>query len=563
MTTPAPPPLTSAPPCYPEDSDISWVLISSVLVLGMMPGLAFFEAGLLRAKNTTSIVIQIFSGAAFLPVLWVLFGYSLTLGTNPDNGFIGDFSKGMWVNVAYDDCFGNTVIPEALYALFQMMFATITPLLLTGAYAERLAFRPFIIFTVLWEVFVYYPVAHWMWSTSGWLNKMGAEDFAGGIVIHTTAGVSALVAVAMLGRRRDFHKHHGEAPYSSLPLTSIGATMLWTGWFGFNGGSALMAGQGAVHAVVNSQVAAAVCSTCFLFFVMFRTGKASLLHCINGAIAGLAGVTPASGYISTQAAFVLGIILFISAQGSIWVLKHKLKIDDALDVSSVHGVPGLVGALYIGFCGSSQINGSDGILYGGGGRLLGVQLLACIVASAWSALFTFVILKLISRKYPLRVDEIAESLGLDRHQHEEPSTQHDHHHLHEGHGLHVGGHHPSVIQVPNHSMPNASKPSINNKSYGANDAPVVLHSTRASQSSHRGGTRGSQVHRVGHHPTGLNPSFAVRVNDETIVRVESRYNQDTVDLDADPREFDSDEDDGLPVVQGQDTDENAVPLIRH
>ncbi|CUG88418.1 ammonium transporter, putative [Bodo saltans] len=418
----ATPPPTPTAPCVAEDSDVSWVLISSVLVLGMMPGLAFFEAGLLRAKNTTSVVIQIFSGAALMPVLWILFGYSVTLGSNTKGGFIGDFSKSLFIGVQYDDCYNGLSIPEALYGLFQMMFATITPLLMTGAYAERLAFRPYLIYSVLWEILIYYPVAHWIWGPGGWLAKMGVQDFAGGIVIHTTAGVSSLVAVLMLGQRRDFHKHHGEAPYSSLPLTSIGATMLWTGWFGFNGGSALQAGQSAVHAVMNSQTAAVVCSTCFLFYVMFRTGKASLLQCINGAIAGLAGVTPASGYITVPAAFVLGIILAISAQVSIFILKHKLKIDDALDVSSVHGVPGLIGALYIGFAGNSDVGGANGIIYGGGGKLLGVQLLACIVASIWSIVFTYAILKFISLYYPLRVDDQGERLGLDHHQHDEPST---------------------------------------------------------------------------------------------------------------------------------------------
>lgn len=533
-------------PCHAEDSDISWVLISTVLVLGMMPGLAFFEAGLLRAKNTTSIVIQIFSGAAFLPVLWVLFGYSLTLGTNPGNGFIGDFSKSMWVGVHFDDCFGTTVIPEALYALFQMMFATITPLLLTGAYAERLAFRPYVIFTVLWEVLVYYPVAHWMWSTSGWLNKMGAQDFAGGIVIHITAGVSALVSATMLGQRRDFHKHHGEAPYSSLPLTSIGATMLWTGWFGFNGGSALMAGRGAVHAVVNSQIAASVCSSCFLFFTMYRTGRASLLQCINGAIAGLAGVTPASGFIDVPSAFVLGVVLFAAAQGSIWVLKHKLHIDDALDVSSVHGVPGLVGALYIGFCGSSSISGANGLLYGGGGHLLGVQLLASLVVGAWTALMTFVILKIISRFYPLRVDEQGEILGLDHHQHAEPSfqadTDHHHHHQQQQHA-------PSIAEA-SAALAGTRNSMVTRRSMG----PRATFGTF-------GGTLNASIAAVVRRGGGVNDGC------ETTVLVVNQEGGmiDTVDVDEDPRRnFDSDEEDDIRRFRtslGGATTSTQVPLI--
>jgi len=483
-------------------------------------------------------VIQIFSGAAFLPVLWVLFGYSLTLGTNPGNGFIGDFSKVLWIGVHFDDCFGATVIPEALYALFQMMFATITPLLLTGAYAERLAFRPYLIFTVLWEILVYYPVAHWMWSTSGWLNKMGAQDFAGGIVIHITAGVSALVAAVMLGQRRDFHKHHGEAPYSSLPLTSIGATMLWTGWFGFNGGSALMAGRGAVHAVTNSQIAASVCSSCFLFYTMLRTGRASLLQCINGAIAGLAGVTPASGFIDVPSAFVLGILLFAAAQGSIWILKHKLRIDDALDVSSVHGVPGLVGAVYIGFCGSSSISGADGLLYGGGGHLLGVQLLASLVVAAWTAVMTFFIFKIISRFYPLRVDEQGEILGLDHHQHDEPSFQADttdHHHHH----------HASASALAYASaggpMPTTRASNVSRRSVGP----------RATFGTFGGGTLNASIAAVIRREIVTGGEGGATGSgdggDTTVLVVNQEGGMlDTVDVDEDPRRtFDSDDEEDI------------------
>jgi ammonium transporter, Amt family len=507
MATPAPIP-TTAPPCVAEDSDVSWVLISSVLVLGMMPGLAFFEAGLLRAKNTTSVVIQIFSGAALMPVLWILFGYSLTLGSNTRGGFIGDFSKALFIGVQYDDCYNGLSIPEALYGLFQMMFATITPLLMTGAYAERLAFRPYLIYSVLWEILVYYPVAHWIWGPGGWLANMGAQDFAGGIVIHTTAGVSSLVAVLMLGQRRDFHKHHGEAPYSSLPLTSIGATMLWTGWFGFNGGSALQAGQSAVHAVMNSQTAAVVCSTCFLFYFMIRTGKASLLQCINGAIAGLAGVTPASGYITVPSAFILGIILAISAQVSIFILKHKLKIDDALDVSSVHGVPGLIGALYIGFAGDSSVGGADGLVFGGGGKLLGVQLLACVVASVWSGVFTYAILKFISLYYPLRVDDHGERLGLDHHQHDEPST-----------GLDL----TRDSSGPTHATPLIIS---NGSGVGVRASIASARSTRRSLAGLR--------------PTHLNTSSATVClqDDNTIIVVGGNDgNLDSVDVDEDPRHF--------------------------
>ena len=406
-------------PCVEVDGDISWVLISSVLVLGMMPGLAFFEAGLLRAKNTTSILIQVFSGLAVLSTMWICFGFSLSLTNETLGGFIGTLSHSFLIDVSFDNCYNGTTIPDALYALFQMMFAAITPLLMTGAYAERLSFRPFLIFTALWELFVYYPVAHWIWSPHGWLAKQGAEDFAGGIVIHATAGASALAVVLYIGKRCDFAEHKGEAPYSSLPLACMGASLLWAGWFGFNGGSALRAGRVALHAVMNSQIAASVCSCTFMLIHVVRTGNPSLIASINGAIAGLAGITPASGFISPSAAIFLGVFLAVCSALSIYICKHRLQIDDALDVFSVHGIPGIVGALFIGFCGNANVSGSNGLLYGGGFKLLGVQTLAIIVSTAWAVCVTLLILRAISFFMPLRVDEARERMGLDQADHDE------------------------------------------------------------------------------------------------------------------------------------------------
>eukprot|EP00758_Cryptobia_borreli_P002827 Tbor_TRINITY_DN3325_c0_g1::TRINITY_DN3325_c0_g1_i1::g.23535::m.23535/K03320/amt, AMT, MEP; ammonium transporter, Amt family len=360
MPTPFKPNVTLPPssgniPCTPKSSDISWMLISTVLVLGMLPGLAFFEAGLLRSKNTISISVQIFSGMTVLCTMWIAFGYSLSFSEG--NAFIGDFRNAGLLKVSYVDCYVGTVIPSALHALFQMMFAAITPLLMTGAFAERLAWRPFIILMVCWEILVYYPVCHWMWGVDGWLLKMGAQDFAGGIVIHVTAGASSLVSVLMLGRRHDFHKHRGEAPYSSLPIACIGAALLWTGWFGFNGGSTFAAGELAVRVVINSQVAASVCSCCFLIVSLVRKGRPSMIQILNGAIAGLAGITPCAGYVSLGPVFGCAFVLAVTAQASMWLVKHKLQIDDALDVSCVHGVPGLIGALWSGFFADISVGG--------------------------------------------------------------------------------------------------------------------------------------------------------------------------------------------------------------
>lgn len=404
--------------CNRDDGDIAWMLMSTVLVLSMFPGVAFFEAGLLRKKNTTSIVAQVFCGLTILSLMWLLFGFSLTFGGDR-GGFIGTFDDGLFFNVAFDDCYDSVdTIPTALFALFQMMFACITPLLMTGAYAERLAWKPFLIFTIMWEILVYYFVAHWVWAPKGWLAQLGVQDFAGGIVLHTTAGVSSLVAVAMLGRRHNFSKYHGEFPYSSLPTAAIGATLLWTGWFGFNGGSALGANSVAIAAVVNSQIGATASAFVYMSITAYRTGRPSAIAMMNGAIGGLAGVTPAAGFIHPQAALLLGAILGVSIDTGIHLLKLRWHFDDALDVSTVHGVTGIIGSLFIGFAGYKNINpnGADGIVatHGKDGRLLGVQLLGVVVCGAWAAFWTFVILKVISKFMPLRVHHSHERQGLDQ-----------------------------------------------------------------------------------------------------------------------------------------------------
>jgi Amt family ammonium transporter len=252
---------------------------------------------------------------------------------------------------------------------------------------------------------------------------MGAQDFAGGIVIHTTAGMSSLVAVWILGHRKGFDKYHGEFPYSNLPLACIGATLLWAGWFGFNGGSALSSGRVAVAAVVNSQVGASAASVVYMLIVLWQTGRPSTIAMINGAIGGLAGVTPAAGYITPPAAMLLGAILGVTVWAGIHLLKHRLRFDDALDVSSVHGLTGIVGALYIGFAGKASVSGANGAVeahgHRDGWRLLGVQLLAVIVCGAWAAAWTFILLKAIGRFLPLRIPEDEEQNGLDVYLHNE------------------------------------------------------------------------------------------------------------------------------------------------
>lgn len=411
--------------CDINSGDTAWVSISFVLVLGMMPALAFFEAGLLRSKNTLSIITQIFSGVAVLSTMWNFFGYSLTFG--PDHGgIIGDFSNGALIGVSLTDCSPHApTIPATVFAYFQMMFACITPLLMTGSFAERLKFRAFMCLIVLWEILIYYPVAHWIWG-GGWLGDLGVVDFAGGIVIHTTAGASCLVAALMLGRRSGFDQYHGEFPPSNVPLAALGAALLWMGWFGFNAGSALKAGPLSTSAIASTQIGSSI-SGCVWFFLAWYRNKPSTVAILNGVIAGLAGITPAAGFIDSQSTLVVGFILGVSSYYSVHFIKEKLRIDDALDVSSVHGLTGLIGALSTGFCADSSVDDivPDGLVHGGSPRLLGVQLAGCLVSGAYAGLLTFIIMKFIDKFCGgLTISEEEEHHGLDHTEHAEKAYDH-------------------------------------------------------------------------------------------------------------------------------------------
>eukprot|EP01133_Synstelium_polycarpum_P013075 gene13075-15379_t len=402
----------------PDTGDTTWVLLSTILVLGMMPALAFFEAGLLRSKNTLSIITQIISGIVVLTVMWQAFGFSLTFGPS-QKGIIGNLDHAFLIGVSYTDCNPNAKhIPSAAYAMFMMMFANITPLLMTGAYAERVKYRSFIVLTIFWEIIVFYPVAHWIWG-GGWLQNMGVLDFAGGIVIHTSAGVGGLVAALYLGRRKDFEKYGGEFPPSNIPLAALGAALLWMGWFGFNAGSALAAGSVATSAVVSTQIGGSFSAIVWIILSWLK-GKPSTVAVINGVIAGLAGITPASGYINSQYSIGLGIVLGLSSYLSVYLLKHRMHIDDALDVSSVHGLTGIIGALAIGFCSQKSINpaGANGLFYGNA-HLLGVQVMAVVVVAAWSGVATLALLYIIDKLIGLRIDESEEEHGLDLVEHGE------------------------------------------------------------------------------------------------------------------------------------------------
>jgi Amt family ammonium transporter len=388
------------------------MLISTGLVMLMIPALGFFESGLIRSKNSLSVLMQTFSGLAILSVLWFIIGFTLVYAPSP-GGIIGGlnwtFFNGVPINKSLDYA---PTIPGVTFATYQMMFAVITPLLITGAFAERLKGSAFFVFIIAWSIFIYYPLAHWVWGR-GWLAQLGVFDFAGGIVIHTSAGMGAIGAALVLGRRKNF----GPAimvPHN-IPLAVIGAAMLWFGWFGFNAGSALTSGALAGNTLLVTQIASATSAMVWIGLSWrSKSEKPSTTGVITGAIAGLAGVTPASGFISAQNSFFLGIVLGFASYYGILLIKRHLKIDDALDVGSVHGITGIIGSLSIGVIASSLINpaGPNGLLYG---NLLqiGIQALGVGVAVILGFGGTIIIMKVINAVIGLRVKEVAEEVGLD------------------------------------------------------------------------------------------------------------------------------------------------------
>ncbi len=402
-----------------DSGDTAWMLVAGSFVLLMIPALGFFESGLLRKKNVASIFMQIFFGLALLSILWFVFGFSLSFGES-DHGLIGSTEWLFLRNVPIEEPLEQyaPTIPGILFVKFQLMFAVITPLLLTGTIAERMKFKSFIIFIAVWSALIYYPLVHWVWG-GGWLAQLGVVDFAGGIVIHTSVGMAALAAALVLGRRRNY----GPAimiPHS-IPFAVLGASLLWLGWFGFNAGSALSASDGvASNTILVTHIASSVSALIWATLSWYRTGKPSVVATINGAIAGLAGITPASGLVSVEHAFIIAIAIGVISYSGVVLIKEKLKIDDALDVSSVHGIAGIVGAISIGIFASTAINpgGLDGFLSGNFDQLR-VQAIGVVVASALGFGGTWVILKVLKHTIGIRVSAEDEDLGLDISEHAE------------------------------------------------------------------------------------------------------------------------------------------------
>jgi Amt family ammonium transporter len=400
-------------------SDTGWVLISTALVMLMTaPGLALFYGGLVRRKNVLSTIMQSFFMLCLISITWVLFGYSLSFG--PDIGhligglqWLGFKDVGLTPNADY-----SGTIPHMLFAIFQMMFAVITPALITGAFAERMKFSAFVLFSLLWSTLVYAPLCHWVWGVGGWLRNLGALDFAGGTVVHISSGISALVCALVLGRRKNIND--GATPPHNMVLTMLGAALLWFGWFGFNAGSALSPNEIAVNAFTTTNTATAAAALTWLVLEWIISGKPTALGAATGAVAGLVAITPACGFVSPLSAILIGILVGLVCYFAVTVIKHKLGYDDSLDAFGVHGIGGITGALATGLFASKLVNGggSDGLFFGNPGQL-GTQAIAVGTSIVFAGVMTFILLKVVNAVVGLRVNEEEEIIGLDNTQHKE------------------------------------------------------------------------------------------------------------------------------------------------
>ena len=401
-----------------DTGNTAWILASTALVLFMtLPGLALFYGGLVRSKNVLSILMQCFTIAGLSSIIWFTFGYSLAFGEG--NAWIGDFSKVFMAGIGRDTLSGD--IPESLFALFQMTFAIITPALIIGGFAERMKFSSIVLFSMAWLIIVYIPVTHWVWG-GGWLGSMGLYDFAGGTVVHITAGVAALVAALVLGKRKGFGSS-AIIPHN-MTLTIAGAGMLWVGWFGFNGGSALAANSDAAMAMIVTHLSASAGAITWMLIEWVRYGKPSALGTVTGMVAGLGTITPASGFVGPGGALIIGILAGGVCFTATTYLKTVLKIDDSLDVFPVHGVGGILGTLLAGVFSATTLGVFSGYGFADGivsmAGQLKVQFIGVAATLVYTAIATYIILKIVGLlTNGLRVSEEQEIQGLDIHMHEE------------------------------------------------------------------------------------------------------------------------------------------------
>ena len=395
-----------------DTGDTAFVLVSSALVMFMTPGLALFYGGMVRAKNVLSTVMHSMFALGLVSVLWVVVGYTLAFG--PDKGgLIGGFDFLGFAGVGQEpNADLAATIPHVLFALFQMMFAIITPALITGAFAERMKFSGYVLFTTLWLIIVYAPVAHWVWAPGGWIRELGALDFAGGTVVHINAGIAALAAAIIVGKRRGFGKE-AMVPHN-LTMTMLGTGILWFGWFGFNAGSALGANGLAASAFLATNLGAAAGACGWALLEVRRDKRPTTLGVASGAVAGLVAITPAAGFVGPLSAIAIGLIAGVVCSGAIG-LKYRFGYDDSLDVVGVHLVGGMIGALLTGVFADTAINsaGTDGLLFGGGFELLGTQVIAVTATIAFSLVVSLGILKFVEATVGLRVTEEEELGGVD------------------------------------------------------------------------------------------------------------------------------------------------------
>jgi len=399
--------------------DTAWVLAATALVMIMTSAVGFFYGGLVRRKNLVSTIVQCLAIFAVISLVWAIWGYSLALGGNSIGGIIGNLSDFGLVNVGItpNSAYAPT-IPEVLYVAFQLKFAAITPALIIGAFAERVRFKSLLIFVVMWTTFVYVPVVHWVWAVGGWLRVLGVVDFAGGLVVHETAGVSALAAAIFIGRRKDVNPRKEMRP-NNVPFVILGAAILWFGWFGFNAGSALAADGLAANALLVTNLAAAAGAMSWMITDWVRKGKPSAVGISVGAVCGLATITPASGYVGPMASIIIGaaagiVCNFVAG----W--RARTRLDDSLDVFACHGAGGILGSIATGIFASAAINaaGPNGLLYGNMYQFI-VQVFGVVVVGFFAFVGTYVLLRIINVFTPVRVSPKDEDAGLDISQHGE------------------------------------------------------------------------------------------------------------------------------------------------
>jgi Amt family ammonium transporter len=400
-----------------DTGDTAWILVATALVLFMtLPGLALFYGGLVRSKNVLSVLLQCFAISGIVTILWLAGGYSIAFSEG--NAFTGGLSKMFFAGILEGTLSGT--IPESLFALFQMTFAIITPALIIGGFAERMKFSSIMIFSSLWLIVVYCPITHWVWG-GGWLQEMGLLDFAGGTVVHITAGVASLVAALVLGRREGFPT--AKMPPHNMTMTVKGAGMLWVGWFGFNGGSALAANGDAAMAMLVTHISAAAGAMTWMFYEWKKFGKPTALGTVTGMVAGLGTITPASGFVGPAGALVIGILAGIVCFNAVLIMKGTLKVDDSLDVFPVHGVGGIMGTLLAGVFASTSIGIFSGQGFAEGITSISsqvyVQFIGVAATAAYTAVATFVILKVVNAMTALRVCKECEVEGLDVYGHGE------------------------------------------------------------------------------------------------------------------------------------------------